>query len=74
MRRLSEAVCGRTSVFVSEDDLNWARAVFSRQPWHINHIFGLNARRENVHGLFGLRDGRQLERGFHVIADFDAGE
>ena len=64
-------ICGRTSVFVSTDDVNWARAVFRRQPWHISHIFGLNARREHVHGLFGLRDGRLLERGFHVIPEFD---
>ena len=63
-------VCGRSSVFVSTDDVNWTRAVFRRQPWHISHIFGLNARRENVHGLFGLRDGRLLERGFHVIPEF----
>ncbi len=64
-------VCGRTSVFVSTDDINWARAVFRRQPWHISQIFGLNARREHVQGLFGLRDGRLLERGFHVIPEFD---
>ena len=67
----SVEVCGRTSVFVSTDDVNWARAVFRRQPWHISHIFGLNARREHVQGLFGLRDGRLLERGFHVIPEFD---
>ncbi len=63
-------VCGRSSVFVSTDDIDWSRAVFRRQPWHLSHIFGLNARRENVQGLFGLRDGRLLERGFHVIRDF----
>lgn len=64
-------VCGRSSVFVSTDDVNWARAVFRRQPWQLSHIFGLNARRDKVQGLFGLRDGRLLERGFHVIPDFD---
>ncbi len=64
-------VCGRTSVFVSADDVSWARAVFRRQPWHLSHIFGLNARRDKVAGLFGLRDGRLLERGFHVIPDFE---
>ena len=63
-------VCGRSSVFVSEQDINWSRAVFPRQPWHLSHIFGLNARQEKVHGLFGLRDGRLLERGFHVVPDF----
>lgn len=68
------AVCGRTSVFVSADDFNWARAVFRRQPWHLSHVFGLNARREKVDGLFGLRDGRLLERGFHVIPPIDTEE
>lgn len=64
-------VCSRSSVFVSRDDWNWNRAVFRRQPWQLCHIFGLNARREQVQGLFGLRDGRLLERGFHVLPDFD---
>ncbi len=64
-------VCGRSSVFVSADDVTWARSVFRRQPWHVSHIFGLNARQEKVQGLFGLRDGRLLERGFHVIPEFD---
>jgi hypothetical protein len=65
------SVCGRTSVFVSSDDVNWSRAVFRRQPWQLNHIFGLNARGEKVQGLFGLRDGRLLERGYRVIPEFD---
>lgn len=65
------AVCGRSSVFVSWDDLTWNRAVFRRQPWSLCHIFGLNARQEEVHGLFGLRDGRLLQRGFHVIPEFE---
>ncbi len=64
--------CTRTSVFVSPDDRTWSRAVFSRQPWQLCHIFGLNARGEQVQRLFGLCDGRLLERGFHVIPDFDA--
>lgn len=64
-------VCTRTSAFVSSDDLNWSRAVFSRQPWQLCHIFGLNARRELVHSLFGLRDGTLLPRNFHLIGDDD---
>lgn len=64
-------VCTRTSVFVSSDDRLWSRAVFAGQPWHLCHIFGLNARNEAVAGLFGLRDGRLQERGFHVVPDFD---
>ena len=64
-------VCTRSSVFVSRDDWNWNRAVFCRQPWQLCHIFGLNARHERDQGLFGLRDGRLLERGYHVLEDFD---
>ena len=63
--------CTRTSVFVSSDDRTWSRAVFSRQPWQLCHIFGLNARGEPTDKLFGLRDGRLLERGFHVVPNFD---
>jgi hypothetical protein len=63
-------VCGRTSVFVSGEDVEWSRAVFRRQPWSVSHIFGSNARREQVQGLFGLRDGRLLERGFDLIPEF----
>jgi hypothetical protein len=64
------AVCTRTSVFVSSDDRDWSRAVFARQPWQLCHIFGLNARKEEVHALYGVRDGRLQERGFHVIPGF----
>lgn len=63
-------VCTRTSVFVSPADRTWSQAVFTRQPWQLCHIFGLNARKEEVHSLFGLRDGRLLERGFHVLPEF----
>jgi hypothetical protein len=65
------AVCSRTSVFVSADDRAWSRAVFHRQPWQLCSIHGLNARGQQVHSLFGLRDGRLLERGYHLLEDFD---
>jgi hypothetical protein len=65
--------CTRTSVFVSLDDRTWSKAVFHRQPWQLCHIFGLNARAEPVATLYGLRDGRLLERGYHVIPDFVPG-
>ena len=58
-------------MFVSAGDQTWSRAVFARQPWKLCQIFGWNARRERVEGLFGLRDGRLLERGYYVIPDFD---
>jgi hypothetical protein len=69
---LKVKVCTRTTVFVSADDRTWTRAVFSRQPWQLCHIYGLNARNEKVEGLFGLRDGRLVERGYHVIPEFRA--
>jgi hypothetical protein len=63
-------ICTRTSVFVSTDDCTWSRAVFSRQPWQLCHIFGENARREPVASVFGLHDGGLLERGYQVIPEF----
>jgi hypothetical protein len=63
-------VCGRTTVFVSLDDRTWTRCVFSRQPWHLCHIYGLNARNEQVQGLFGLRDNQLQPRGYYVIPAF----
>jgi hypothetical protein len=63
-------VCGRTSVFASLDDRLWSQCVFSKQPWQLCHIFGSNARRENVHALYTLRANRLLERGFYLIPDF----
>lgn len=67
-------VCGRTSVFVSLDDRLWSRACFARQPWMLCHIFGLNARREEMNSLYGLRDNRLQERGFHLIPGFEPDE
>jgi hypothetical protein len=62
--------CGRTSCFVSHDDRTWSRAVFPRQPWQLCHIFGVDARKDNVDKLFGLHNGQLLERGYHVIEKF----
>ncbi len=63
--------CPRKSVFVSLEDRTWTRCVFSRQPWQLCHIFGLNAKKEEVEGLYGLRDNQLQPRGYHVIPDFD---
>ena len=68
------AQCRLTSVFVSQDDRTWTRAVFSRQPWQLALIFGHDARGTAMHALFGLRDNRLAERGYHVIADFNPEE
>ncbi len=67
----TEKVCGRTSVFLSEHDLVWSRAVFHQQPWQLALIFGLNARGEEVHALYSQSDGRLLPTDFHVIPDFE---
>ncbi len=66
-----QKTCQRTSVFVSPDDHNWSRAVFHQQPWQLCHIFGSSARGEPAHSLFGLSQGFLVERGFHVIPEFD---
>ncbi len=63
------ATCAVTSVFVSQDDQTWHRAVFARQPWALCHIFGLTARAEGVHQLYGLRDGRLQARGYYLLPD-----
>jgi hypothetical protein len=66
--------CARTSCFVSLADSDWSRAIFGRQPWHLCHIFGLNAREEHVNKLFGLRNGQLLERGYAVVPEFTPDE
>ncbi len=63
-------LCGRTSVFVSVDDRVWSQAVFSRQPWVLCHIFGMNARNEPVHSLYTLSQNQFAPRGFRVIEAF----
>lgn len=63
--------CKLTTAFISADDRTWSRAVFSKQPWHVCLIFGLDARGERVHALYGLRDNRLVQRGFHAVRDFD---
>jgi hypothetical protein len=61
------ATCTLTSVFVSSLDLAWSRAVFAHQPWNLCHIFGLTARDEPVHTLFGQREGERVARGFYLV-------
>jgi hypothetical protein len=63
--------CTRTSVFVSEADQQWSRAVFSRQPWHLCQIFGLDARGAGASALFGQRDARLKQRPYFLIPHFD---
>jgi hypothetical protein len=62
--------CSLTSAWASQDDQIWHNAVFTRQPWALCHIFGLSARGDPVHQLFGLKDGRLQPRGFYLLPDF----
>lgn len=64
-------VCTLNNIFASADDHAWTRAVFHGAPWCLCHIFGLSARGDRLQGLFTLHDGRLLERGFHVLPDFN---
>ena len=67
----SQTECPRRSDTVSQDDRTWSQAVFNRQPWHLCHIFGINARNDNVENLYTLRGNRLQSRGFYVIPDFE---
>lgn len=62
--------CLVTSAWASADDQSWHKAVFARQPWALCHIFGLSARAERVHQLFGLKDGRLQPRGFYLLPSY----
>jgi len=59
--------CPKTTVFVSEQDRRFMRAVFAKQPWALCWIAGSNARGEDVEKLFTLRGGVLRERGYHVL-------
>lgn len=68
---LQKKECPRSSCFVSFDDSTWSRAVFPRQPWHLCHIFGLNARGDHVNKLFGQHNGNLNERGYRILPEFN---
>ncbi len=63
--------CNLTNLFASRDDQTWSRAVFSQQPWHLCHIFGLTARGDLIDGLFSQHDGRLSHRAYHLLPDFN---
>jgi len=62
-------VCGRSTAFLSADDLLWCRAVFHEQPWQVSVIYGLNARGEAVSTFYGQHAGELVPRGYHLIDD-----
>jgi hypothetical protein len=65
-------VCGRSSVFASTSDVNWTRCALSGQAYALCHIFGLNARKEEVGELFTFRDNQLQPRGYYVVDHFAA--
>jgi hypothetical protein len=60
-------VCGRSSAFLSPEDLVWCAAVFSGQPWQLGLVAGLNARNEPDEAFFGQSGGVLARRGVHVL-------
>src|ERR1041385_1095636 len=54
----------------SEADQQWVRAVFSRQPWAVCHIFGLAARGDKHNAAYTQKDGRLQRRGYFLLPDF----
>lgn len=56
-----------SSVFISQDDRLWSSAVFSRQPYQLCHIFGVDSSGNEDEQLYGLEQGRLRERGYYVI-------
>jgi hypothetical protein len=60
-------VCGRSSAFLSPEDLVWCAAVFSGQPWQLGLVAGLNARNEPDDAFFGQTGGVLAPRGVHVL-------
>lgn len=65
------AVCSRHTAFMSGDDVQFARTIFSGQPWSLHHVFGLNARGEPVATFQGQHGGVYVPRGYHVLDEFD---
>jgi hypothetical protein len=66
----SQAECHRRSDSASIDDRIWTQANFHRAPWALCHIFGSNARGDNVQSLYTLRNNRLQSRGFYVVPNF----
>jgi hypothetical protein len=60
-------ICTRSSAYLSLEDRDWCRAVFSRQPWQLSHIFGFDARSERVETFYGQMSGSLVTRGYAVL-------
>ncbi|MBW2274722.1 MAG: hypothetical protein JRG96_15755, partial [Deltaproteobacteria bacterium] len=64
----SQGTCKLSTAYLSESDRRWCRAVFTREPWQLSHIFGLTPRREPVSAFYGQR-GAMLERRPYYLLD-----
>ncbi|HEY2952914.1 MAG TPA: hypothetical protein VGK40_10040 [Verrucomicrobiae bacterium] len=62
--------CDLVNTQHSDADQQWVRAVFSRQPWAVCHIFGLAARGDKLNAAFTQRDNRLQRRGYFILPDF----
>ncbi|MBI4584935.1 MAG: hypothetical protein HY717_13055 [Planctomycetes bacterium] len=63
------AECGLHSAFYSSDDLAYHRALFSRLPFALGLVFGLDPREHDVVRAYGYRDGSIQERSFWLVSD-----
>ncbi|KYK23607.1 hypothetical protein AYK24_07290 [Thermoplasmatales archaeon SG8-52-4] len=60
-----------SSAFLSAEDRVWSEAVFNQEPCQLCHIFGYDQNENKVDSLFGLKDGRLLQRGYYLLPEFN---
>ncbi|MHC4953588.1 MAG: hypothetical protein ACYTGZ_06840 [Planctomycetota bacterium] len=60
-------VCGRSSAFLSADDIRWSRAVLAGESFQVGHVFGLDAMGRPRDAFYGQVGGTLARRGYHVI-------
>jgi hypothetical protein len=64
-------ICKRSTAHLSAADRTWVRAVFNGEPWCVSQVFGLDVRSGPAEAFYGQRGGSLVQRGYHVIDDFD---
>jgi hypothetical protein len=63
--------CTRTSAYLSADDRNWCRAIFSAEPWQLSIVYGLDAQTRPVEAFYGQRGGGLERRSYAVVDHLD---
>lgn len=63
--------CTRTSAYLSADDRNWCRAIFSAEPWQLSIVYGLDALTRPVEAFYGQRGGGLERRSYAIIDGLD---